>query len=103
MRLAAGMLSRLKLAPDTALAEALGVSRETVRRNRTQFDEGGVEGVRALPRGPKGPHKLTETVRLRAQRCLDQGWSVRRSAREVDLTEGALRRDIGQGLSLIHI
>ena len=97
MRLAAGMLSHLKLAPDTALAEALGVSRETVRRNRTQFDEGGVEGVGALPRGPKGPHKLTETVRRRAQRGLDQGWSVRRTAKEVNLTEGTLRRAIGQG------
>ncbi len=30
MRLAAGMLSALKLAPDTALAKALGMSRETV-------------------------------------------------------------------------
>jgi len=97
MRLAAGMLSRLKLAPDTALAEALGVSRETVRRNRQLLVEGGVEAIRSLPRGPKGPHKLTEAVRVRAQRCLDQGWPVRRAAREVGLTEGALRRALREG------
>jgi hypothetical protein len=97
MRLAAGMLSRLKLAPDTALAKALGMSRETVRRNRNLLSAGGVEAVRCLPRGPKGPHKLTETVRVRAQRGLDQGWPVRRVAREVGLTEGALRGALRQG------
>ena len=97
MRLAAGMLSRLKLAPDTALAKALGMSRETVRRNRNLLSAGGVEAVRCQPRGPKGPHKLTETVRVRAQRGLDQGWPVRRVAREVGLTEGALRGALRQG------
>ena len=97
LRLAAAMLSHLKLAPDTDLAEALGVSRETVRRNRKLYAEGGVEAVRTLPRGPKGPHKLTETVRRRAQCCLDQGWPVHRVAEEVGLTEGGLRRAIRQG------
>ena len=97
MRLAAGMLSGLKLAPDTALAKALGMSRETVRRNRKLLSVGGVEAVRCQPRGPKGPHKLTETVRVQAQRGLDLGWPVRRVAREVGLTEGALRSAIRQG------
>ena len=73
LRLAAAMLSHLKLAPDTDLADALGINRETVRRNRKLYAEGGVEAVRTLPHGPKGPHKLTDTVQRRAQRCLDQG------------------------------
>ena len=97
MRLAAGMLSRLKLAPDTALAKALGMSRETVRRNRNLLTAGGVEAVRCQRRGPKGPHKLTGAVRGQAQRGLDQGWPVCRVAREVGLTEGALRSAIRQG------
>jgi hypothetical protein len=97
LRLAAGMLSRLKLAPDTALAKALGVSRETVRRNRNLLIAGGVDAVRGQPRGPKGPHKLTEAVRRQAQRGLDQGWPVRRVAREVGLTEGALRSALRLG------
>ena len=97
MRLAAGMLSHLKLAPDTALAEALGVSRETVRRNRTLFGEGGVEAVRCRRGGSRVAYKMKEAVRVRAQRCLDQGWSVNRAAKEVGLTEGALRYAIRQG------
>ena len=97
MRLAAGMLSHLKLAPDTALAEALEVSRETVRRNRRLLAEGGVEAVRCRTGGPRVPYKMKEAVRMRAQGCLDQGWSVNRTAKEVGLTEGALRYAIRQG------
>jgi hypothetical protein len=97
MRLAAGMLSQFRLAPDTALAEALEVSRETVRRNRRLLAEGGVEAVRCRTRGPRAPYKMKEAVRRRAQGCLDQGWSVNRTAEEVGLTEGALRYAIRQG------
>ena len=97
MRLAAGMLSRLKLAPDTALAKALAMSRETVRRNRNRLTAGGGEAGRGQRRGPKGPHKLTGAGRGQAQRGVDQGWPVHRVAREVGLTEGALRKAIRQG------
>ena len=97
LRLAAGMLSHLNLAGLKALSEALGVSRETVRRNRKLFAEGGVCAVRSRKKGPKRSHKLTEEVRARAQRCLNRGWSVNRTAGELGLTEGALRYAIGQG------
>ena len=97
IRLAAGMFSHLRLAGVSALAEALGVNRETVRRNRDLFAQGGVEAVRSVPRGPRKPYKLTEEARRLAQRCLDQGWSVNRTAKEVGLTEGTLRYQIRQG------
>ena len=54
MRLAAGMLSQMRLAPDTALAAALGVNRETVRRNRNLLAQGGVEAVHTR-RAPESP------------------------------------------------
>jgi len=97
IRLAAGMFSHLQLAGVSALAEALGVNRETVRRNRDLFAQGGVEAVRSAPRGPREPYKLTEDARLQAQRCLDQGGSVNRTAKQVGLTEGTLRYQIRQG------
>lgn len=98
MRLAAAMLSHLRLSGVQALAEALGVSRETVRRNRKLYAEGGVEAIRSHPGRPKGaPYKLTEPVRGRVQRLLDSGWPVNRAAKEVGLTEGALRLAIRQG------
>lgn len=97
LRVLAGMLSSLKLAPDTALAEALGINRETVRRNRRLFVEGGINAVRSQKRGPKGPTKLTVKVCAHAQRCLDQGWAVLRTAKEIGVTEGALRHAIKRG------
>ncbi len=97
MRLAGAMLSDLKLAGVTPLAAALGVSRETIHRNRKLYIAGGVAALRNGPRRPKTPHKLTAPVQIRAQRCLDEGWPVSRAAKEVGLTEGALRLAIRQG------
>ncbi len=97
MRLAAAMLSQQKLAPDTALAAALGINRETVRRNRQQLAAGGVEAMSSGPRGPRDPYKLKEPLRLRAQQRLDEGWTVTRAAKEVGVSEGTLRGAIRQG------
>ena len=96
MRLAGAMFSTLRLASVTALSKALGVSRETIYRNRRQYAEGGAEGLLHAPRS-KTPHKLTAGVQRQAQQRLDEGWPVRRIAEEVGLTEGALRLAIGRG------
>jgi len=97
IRLAAGMLSHLRLGGVQALADALGVSRELVRRNRKLFAEGGVEAVRSRKTGPKGAHRFTGPLRTRAQRCLDQGGTIRGAAKEVGLSEGTLRHAIRAG------
>ena len=97
IRLAAGMLSSLGLAPDTALARALGVNRETVRRNRYLVERDGPQAVFRRREGPRQPYKLTEAKRVRAQSCLDQGWSIRRAAKEVGLSDTALRHQIHLG------
>ncbi|MBM3502079.1 MAG: helix-turn-helix domain-containing protein, partial [Armatimonadetes bacterium] len=97
IRFAAGMFGSLRLAPDTALAEGLGISRETVRRSRQRLLEGGAEALQTHKPGRKALFKLTELVQLLAQQCLDQGWSVTRTAAEVGLTEGALCYHLRQG------
>ncbi|MFQ5745126.1 MAG: putative transposase [Acidobacteriota bacterium] len=97
MRLAAAMFSDLQLAKPTALARALKMNPVTVFRSRRLFRAGGVAGVRSKKRGPKGPSKLTDKVRARAQRQLDQGWSIRRTADEVGVVEGTLRYALKRG------
>ena len=97
IRLAAGMLGHLRLAGVQALADALGVSRELVRRNRKLFAEGGVEAVRSRKTGPKDAHILKGPLRTRAQRCLDRGWTIRATAREVGVVEGTVRHAIRRG------
>ena len=97
IRLASGMFSHLQLAGVGALAAVLGVNRETVRRNRDLFAQGGVAALRSAPRGPRKPYKLTEAMRRQVQRCLDKGWSVNHTAEQVGVTEGTLRYQIRQG------
>jgi len=97
LRLAAGMLSHLQLAGVQALAAALGVSRETVRRNRKLLTEGGIAAVRSQKSGPKAAYRLTAPLRVRAQGLLDQGWSIRRTATEVGVAEGTVRLALRAG------
>ena len=51
------MLASLGLASVTQLAEAFGVSRTTVYRNRVAYEAGGVEALSGS-RGPRGGYKL---------------------------------------------
>lgn len=95
--MAAAMFSSLKLATPTALARALEMRPETVFRHRRRFTEGGVAAVRSKKRGPKGRSKLTGEVCARAQRRLDEGWSIRRVASEVGVVEGTLRHALKRG------
>ena len=74
MRLAAGMLSQMRLAPDTALAEALGVSREMVRRNRNLLVQGGVGAIHSDKRAPGHP------ISSRRRRSWTRVWSKSRRA-----------------------
>ncbi len=97
LRLAAGLFSHLGLAGLKGLGDALGMDPSTVFRSRKRFEAGGVEAVCTRTRGPKQATKLTAKVCGRAQRCLDQGWSIRRAADEVGVSEGALRHAIKRG------
>lgn len=98
MRLAAAMFSSLQLAKPTALARALEMHPTTVFRSRQRLSAGGVAAVRSKKRGPKGRSKLTEEVRVRAQRRLDQGGSIRRVAAEIGVVEGTLRHALKAGV-----
>ena len=97
MRLAVGLLGSLRLAGVTALAEAMGVSRETVRRNRDLLEAGGVDALVRRREGPRDPYKLTAPVQAEAQRCLDRGWTLSRTAKKVGVSEGTVRYAIRQG------
>ena len=98
LRLGAGMLNLLDLAGLKALGDAFDMDPSTVYRSRKRLEDGGVEAVRSRKRGPKEATKLTEKVCARAQRHLDQGWSIRRTAEEVGVSEGALRHARKRGL-----
>jgi len=98
MRLAAAMFTSMGLAKPTELARALQMHPTTVFRSRQRLSRGGVTAVQTRKLGPKRASKLTPEVCARAQRCLDEGHSIRRVANEIGVVEGTLRHAVGRGL-----
>jgi hypothetical protein len=98
-RLAAAVLSSrdVALAPPVALARALGMSRSTLFEARKRYQEAGAAGLRSGKSGPKGPHKLKDRVLVRAQKLLDARRSNGAIAKELGVTEGAIRHAIRRG------
>jgi hypothetical protein len=81
------------------LAAVLGVHRSTLFRNQKLYREGGLEAIRdARGHGaPRRAHKLTDEVLPIAQACLDRGGSQSAAAREVGVSETAIRHAIKTG------
>ena len=81
------------------LAPVLGVHRSTLFRNQKLYRAGGLDAIRD-DRGhgaPRRAHKLTDEVLPIAQACLDQGRSQSAAAREVHVSETAIRHAIKTG------
>jgi len=96
-QLAGAMFTEMKLAKPKALAEALEMDRSTLFKNRRNYREKGIEGLRRWGSGRRGPHKLIGDKVTRAQTLLDAGRSIRGIAKEIGVTEGAIRHAIGRG------
>jgi transposase len=79
-RVAAAQMATLGLAKQSELSAAFGVNRTTLYRQQRRFAAEGIGGLVDEKRGPKGPHKLTESVLKSAQQMLDEGQSKRATA-----------------------
>ena len=93
------VLLKQGLAKGEDLAAVLGVHRSTLFRNQKLYRQGGLEAIRD-ERGqgaPRRAHKLTDEVLPLAQACLDQGGSQSQAAREVGVSETAIRHAIKTG------
>lgn len=81
------------------LATVLGIHRSTLFRNQKLYRDGGLEAMRD-GRGhgaARRAHKLTDEVLPMAQACLDQGRSQSAAARQVGVSETAIRHAIKTG------
>jgi transposase len=96
-RLAVAIVSQLNLATPKALAESLGIHRSMVSVYRKQYAESGASALRTQKSGPKAAHKLRGPKLSRAQELLDEGASNRAVARELGMSEGAVRLAMKQG------
>jgi Transposase protein/Helix-turn-helix domain len=98
VRLGAVTAIRQGLVGVEEMAQALGLHRSTLSQDLGKFDRGGVEGLVAKRRGPKGAHKLTPPVRRSLQRQLDRGVSITDAARSGGVSRRALYHAIDRGL-----
>ena len=85
-------------AKKTDLAKALGLHRSTLHRDLRKFRESGVEGLAEKRRGPKQAHTLTPEVIQEAQKLLDRGESIRKTAATIGMSNRGLQHGIARGL-----
>jgi len=97
IRIAQAMFVELKIAPPKALAEALGVNQCTIHRNRKKYKKNGVEAFRRKRR-QRAPYTLKGKSRIKAQEYLDKGVSIRSTANNLEVSEGAIRYAIKKGI-----
>lgn len=95
-RLAATQLVATKAATATAVSEAFGVNRETLRRWGAALAQTGAVGLVSDPRGPKGPSKLTGDVvaDIRARRAEHD--SLRTIAEATGVSVTSVRRALAE-------
>ena len=74
------------------LGRVFGVDRGTVYRYRRRLEAGGARALLPRKRGPKGPHRVTGTVRKRLLRLKEDGFSNCAVGRRLGVSEGAVRR-----------
>jgi transposase-like protein len=91
-RLAGVQMMELGLARQEELSVALQLDRTTLYRQSRKVKAEGVLGVVNGKRGPHGPHRFTAEKRERAQALLAQGVSMRKTAQQVGVSEGTIRR-----------
>lgn len=97
LRLAqAVVLSNTTVRP-SQLAKALQVDRATVYRNRERFDRGGPSALVIDKRSNRRGYKLSGETLQSAQRLLDEGWSLRKAATQIGVSEGCVRYALRQG------
>jgi len=80
------------------LAKALGLHRSTLHRDQRKFRESGVEGLAEKRRGPKQAHTLTPELIQEAQKLLDSGESIRKTAATIGMSNRGLQHGIARGL-----
>ena len=97
LRVAGGMLVGLGLASPTAVAAGLEVHPSTICRNRDKLQSKGAASLKPQRPGPQGAHKLRGRVRAKAQRLLDEGLSMRKTAERVGVAEGTIRHALKTG------
>ncbi len=89
LRFALGMFSELKLAKTKDLSNSFGVSVSTIYRYKDRFNKGFNSAIQDCTK-PRFT-KLNNEKIINAQKYLDNGFSIRFAAKNLNISEGAIR------------
>jgi prepilin-type processing-associated H-X9-DG protein len=95
-RLAAVQLVKMDIATKVEIASAFAVTTTTLARWCATFAASGVEGLATERTGPKGPSKLTPTVRAQIVELDGQGLSLAKIAAETGVSTATVRVALGR-------
>ena len=95
-RLAAVQLAELKAATQQQIADAFGIGIVTLWRWLDGYRRGGLAGLAAGRRGPKGPSKLTEELTQRIRELAAAGKSQAAIAATAGVSTFAVRTALGR-------
>jgi transposase len=89
LKFALGMFSELKLANAKDLSNSFGVSVSTIYRYKDRFNKGFNSPIQGCAQ--PGFTKLNNEIIKDAQKYLDDGFSIRFAAKQLNISEGAIR------------
>ena len=95
-RLAAVQLVQSKIALSVDVASAFGVTGVTLWAWGRDYTAGGVAGLLRVRSGPKGPSKLTDTVRAQIVELKDAGLSLLAIAAQTGVSTATVRVALGR-------
>jgi transposase len=97
VRLAQGIIVTQTATTAAELAKALNVNRTTVYRNVKMYQQNGPAALIIDKKSNRNAYKLNGKTKGQVQTLLNKGYSLKAAAKQVGITEGAIRYAIKKG------
>lgn len=97
LRLAQGIIGTQTNTTPAEIAKALSINRTTVYRNVSRYQQGGPSALITDKNSNRRAYKLNGKIKRRVQTLLNEGYSLKATAKQVGITEGCIRYAITKG------
>jgi transposase len=97
VRLAQGIIATHTSTTPAEIAKALDIDRTTAYRNLKRYQQDGPVALITDKKSNRKAYKLNGTAKGQVQKLLNEGWSLKKAAKRVGITEGCIRYAIKKG------